>query len=402
MSDFPNSLFDTRSEFARDLPLELVAAWNASAKTAAAAQKLLAPFRVRGTVIVSDSVGLTRLSANRDPLEVMALINRPKELVHEFGTAIGGTAVGLWTADNTEMFYPEGVAMDRIASMLLALQDRIQSECEVQIGMAAHFDTFFLIGNSIYGKPANAVESLAEDRTAGGEIVFTEAAWNRLAASGEIRFSAIPRNEAAATPNDGYRLVDGPRHNLNRRGNSRYPFPFSEDFYACLTAYYEQRDLDSFRRDVLAQFSRRYTVLLTERETVLEEGEAGVLGEIAAAAVAHARGSYLLAATTGIEVKTAGSLSIYVFEQPDEAIKFAIRLREALALEGIRTRSGIASGEVLVFDLPGGGRDISGSPVNLASKVAQDYGEFGRIYVINESGTMSFAVGDMEIRAAVH
>jgi hypothetical protein len=37
---------------------------------------------------------------------------------------------------------------------------------------------------------------------------------------------------------------------------------------------------------------------------------------------------------------------------------------------------------VLLFELEAGGRDISGVPVNMASKVAQDQGSFGCIYVL--------------------
>ena len=103
------ALFDTRGEFARDLPLELIAAWSESAHDKDAATELLVPFRVTGTLVVSDSCGLTRLSMGREPFEVMALINRPKEIVYGYGIATGGKAPGVWASDNTEMFYPETV-----------------------------------------------------------------------------------------------------------------------------------------------------------------------------------------------------------------------------------------------------------------------------------------------------
>jgi hypothetical protein len=40
---------------------------------------------------------------------------------------------------------------------------------------------------------------------------------------------------------------------------------------------------------------------------------------------------------------------------------------------------------VLVFQLQHGGHDIAGMPVNLASKMAQDTGEFGNIYLTPEA-----------------
>lgn len=374
------ALFDTRSEFARDLPIELITAWLHAGRSPAVAHELLDPYRVTGTAVVSDSAGLTRLSRQRELLEVMALINQPKELVHEFGTAIGGRGVGLWTADNTEMFYPESIGCDRIASMLLAVQDRISAECEVQIGFGVHFDSFFLVGNSLYGRAASEIECLAEDRTAGGEIVLTPAAWERTGG----QFKAVALSDIRCEFTDGLRLLDGPRLPWPEGGSKRYPMPFSDEFYEYLTEYYRHESLDLLRQKVTARFARHCTVLLVERAPVeAATVEEGILREMVAAAVGHTQGAWLLASTSGVEVKTAGTLSIYVFDDAGDAWTFAVRLRSALEKDGIPTRSGLATGEVLIFDLENGGREISGSPVNIASKIAQDQGEFGRIYVVD-------------------
>jgi class 3 adenylate cyclase len=410
----PAGLFDTRGEFARGLPIELIAAWTASDQTPEAAQRLLDPFRVTGTAVVSDSAGLTRLSLQREPLEVMALINRPKELVHEFGTAIGGMGIGLWTADNTEMFYPETIACDEIASMLLAVQDRIRRDCEVQIGIGAHFDRFYLLGSTLYGTAANDVEGLAEDGTAAGEIVLTTALWERVRSSRRpgIQFSAVARSEIACKSNEGYRLLEGPRASLTQGGNRRYPLPFSVDFYEILTEFYQHGSLDELRREVNERFARTGTVLIVDRESVeAEVPETALLDDMALSAIARTSGAHLLESIAGIEVKTAGLLSIYTFATANDAWEFAVQLRQMLQTHGIRTRSGISSGALLLFDLEGGGREISGVPVNLASKVAQDHGEFGRIYVVEDVPgqrepapglqRLSFEIGGTEIPAWV-
>jgi class 3 adenylate cyclase len=47
----------------------------------------------------------------------------------------------------------------------------------------------------------------------------------------------------------------------------------------------------------------------------------------------------------------------------------------------VRCRIGIDAGPVLVFDLTPGSREIAGSAVNVASKLAQDTGELGMIQV---------------------
>jgi class 3 adenylate cyclase len=378
------ALFDTRGEFARDLPVELITAWMNGKQSREAANQLLSPYRVTGTAVVSDSAGLTRLACQRDALEVMALISRPKELVYEFGTAVGGQPMGVWAADNTEMFYPETIGWDRIAPMLLGLQDHIREECEVQIGIAAHYGGFFRIGNVLYGKAAEFVEGLAEDRTSGGEIVLTESAWKQACTEPESAglFQAVPRSESGCEFREGLRLVGGPRLARPQGSAGRYPVPFSEEFYECLRMFDRGGDVEKLRADVARRFARHGTVLLVERAPIQAETvEASILREMTTAVVARAHGALLLASTSGIEVKTAGSLSIYVFDNASEAWTFAVRLRTALEGAGIAARSGLATGELLIFDLEGGGREISGSPVNRASKVAQDCGQFGRIYV---------------------
>ena len=52
-----------------------------------------------------------------------------------------------------------------------------------------------------------------------------------------------------------------------------------------------------------------------------------------------------------------------------------------LAHDEIVSRIGIDIGPVLIFDLAGGGKDIAGMPVNVASKMAQDRGRWGHIYL---------------------
>ncbi|MDQ1470096.1 MAG: hypothetical protein QOJ99_1576 [Bryobacterales bacterium] len=141
-------------------------------------------------------------------------------------------------------------------------------------------------------------------------------------------------------------------------------------------------DIERLRLTVAQRFARHGTVLLVERAPVRAETvEATILREMTTAVAARALGALLPASTSGLEVKTAGPLSIYLLDKASEAWTLAVRLKTALLGEGIPTRSGLATGELLLFDLEEGGREISGSPVNRASKVAQECGQFGRIYV---------------------
>jgi class 3 adenylate cyclase len=71
----------------------------------------------------------------------------------------------------------------------------------------------------------------------------------------------------------------------------------------------------------------------------------------------------------------------------------------------------VDAGQVLTFDLGGGRHDIAGSPVNIASKLAQDVGEFGRIYVTDGAAAqaglaasarrMKFEVSGVQLGAVV-
>ena len=64
---------------------------------------------------------------------------------------------------------------------------------------------------------------------------------------------------------------------------------------------------------------------------------------------------------------------------------------------------------MLVFELGPGSRDIAGSAVNVASKLAQDCGVFGRIYVNDAAGrraglgeaepTLRFKLSGVELAA---
>jgi class 3 adenylate cyclase len=83
----------------------------------------------------------------------------------------------------------------------------------------------------------------------------------------------------------------------------------------------------------------------------------------------------------GVEVKIVGPLGIYLFDEPAAAVRFAQQFRQDLTARDIICRIGVDVGPVLVGELSGGGLDIAGMPVNIASKMAQDIGEFGRMYL---------------------
>src|SRR4051812_12121232 len=98
---FPAGFFDVTQDISRTLPVGLIERWTkASSQSVDSARSILEPNRIEGIVVSSDSAGLTRLTEQRGVLEILAMIDRPKQIIHGFGVAAGGEAVGIWAADN--------------------------------------------------------------------------------------------------------------------------------------------------------------------------------------------------------------------------------------------------------------------------------------------------------------
>jgi hypothetical protein len=205
---FPPGFFDLPADAGHALPLDIIAAWTRSAQTAEVARELLGPYLLRGIVVSTDTTGLTRLTAERSLIEILAMVSRPKELVHAYGRAIGGIPLGVWAADNTQMFYPDGIPAAHVLSLLLALTDKLSAECEVGIGLCVHHGVFYELGQGVYGPDADRVEAVAEDHVDAGEIVVTGGIARMVADAG---FTLAPRDDLRESFGEILRLVGGPR-----------------------------------------------------------------------------------------------------------------------------------------------------------------------------------------------
>lgn len=371
---FPPGFFDLPADAGESLPLDVIAAWTRSPQTQAAAHELLGPFTLRGSVVASDTAGLTRLSQERSLIEILAMVSRPKELVHAYGRALGGQPVGTWAADNTLMFYPEGVAADHLVSALLTLQDRIAAECEVGIGLAAHRGTFYELGRGIHGPDADRVELLAEDFTEAGEVLVTdsfEAGMGQTAS-----FAKLQRADLAFRFGTVHRITDGPRASGIEASDFRYPLPFTDEFYTGLAQFQRTRRTSVVPRPAY----REVAMVVVEREQEEQDiPEVAALNDLALAAAVKRLGTALLDELPGTEIKTTGRTSLYAFDQARHALDFARKLRAMFAEQSVPLSIGVDIGRVLVFELGPHLRDVAGAPVNVAAKLAQDLGQLGRI-----------------------
>src|SRR3989344_3900357 len=128
------SLADLPQDVAGEIPLELIQEWGKSKQDAKSHHGILKPYRKIGTLVTSDSAGLSKLTSQKTLLEVMRLVSQPKEIVYAFGTAVGGKPIGIWAADNTDTFFEETVHPSAIVRQMIAAQHEI-AKLPVQIGI---------------------------------------------------------------------------------------------------------------------------------------------------------------------------------------------------------------------------------------------------------------------------
>ena len=378
------ALFDITQDVVGGLPIKLLEEWLGSDQGHADARRLIQSYAVTGYNVVSDSSGLTRLTQQRGLIEILALINHPKQIIHGLGTALGGQGVGIWAADNSQMFYPQSVSAAALVSTLLSVQDEVQRDCQIRIGLGAHFGEFYGISGGLYGAQSDAIEELAENHTEAGEVVITQALRDRLPADHTFRLEPKDAPAFLLEPlGSVWRVVDGPRLPGERgHASEAYPIPYSQAFYEDLLAYQSRLDDAAFGGQLARKYLQQKVVVLIEREAhPAETPELALFNNLSLSAKLKDTGLRHLATHPGEEVKVVGPLGIYVFDAAPTAVGFAQRFREDLAREGITCRLGLDVGPVLLFDLPSGGRDIAGMPVNIASKMAQDMGEPGRLYL---------------------
>lgn len=378
-NQYSPALFDITQDIIGSLPLTLIKQWLESEQTQEATLQLLEPYKIKGYSVSSDSAGLTKLTKQKGLLEILAIINQPKEIVYSCGTAIGGKGIGIWAADNTQMFYPASVKPETLLSALLTIQREISQRCQIKIGIGAHYGEFYYINGGLYGLEADVIEEIAENETEGGEIVISQAIYDIL--PDKNNFTIEKKGD---TTNIGslFRVVGGPSLSEMPPLNTNYPIPYSDTFYADLVAYENRLTDTELGKQLADKYLENKVVVLIERENQEAEAhEIAMFTNLAMSARLKDVGQRLLERNNGTEIKVVGTIGIYTFDEAIAALKFAQEFRQELAAQNVASRTGIDAGPILVFDLSVGGRDIAGNPVNVASKMAQDKGQFGKLYL---------------------
>lgn len=358
------ALFDITADIAGEIPLDLIRSWANSDYTEKSHQELLDPLKIKGTVVCSDSAGLSKLSGERGLIEVMKLVSEPKQVVYNYGSLAGGRAIGTWFADNTEMFYSEDVELNDLIHHLASAQKEIE-KLTVQIGMSVHKGEFIELGKGLYGEDADFAEEIAESHTAGGEIVITHTIKSYIK---DLK-NLVHRSDLTHI---------GEIHSFNYKDISPktsetkdiYPIPFSRDFYNDL----KNKDFD----EVEDKYTSEKIIILA---SVDHSGLDLLLDKLSELALSNYYMQQIEDKYSIETIKSNGQLGIFTADSIEEAIDFTKELQQHLVNNQIASKIAIAKGDVLIFDLSNGGKEIAGNPVNIASKLAEDFGEYGQIYI---------------------
>ncbi|MBK9264200.1 MAG: hypothetical protein IPM54_30915 [Polyangiaceae bacterium] len=361
------SLADLTQDIAGAVPPELVLRWNESDRSAETHAHLLEPYLVRGTIVSMDAAGLSKLTQQFSLPEVLKLVSEPKEVLHACGKAIGGQAIGVWAADNAQMFFPEPIDPAAVVEQMLEVQERGKA-LAVKIGIGIHFGQCVGIAGGLFGDDADFIEEIAEDDTRGGEIVVSRPVYERLGEA--VRAHAVLRSDLESH-GELWSIRDYQRPIHAIIGDDiRYPTPFSDAFFQKL----RRMSLDELALDAFDDYRKVTTVAFVKinrsrKPLLLDAFTEMSLADRAIRRVASEHRADV--------VKSTGALAIVLFDDEREALVFARGVVRTNGSLGFNARVGIAKGEVFLFPLARGGRDIAGNPVNVASKLSEDAGVDG-------------------------
>jgi hypothetical protein len=357
-------LADLTQDIAGPIPVGLVREWLESAQDEGAHERLLAPFVRTGTIVCSDSAGLSKLSVGRPLVEVLKLVSEPKEAIFRHGTAIGGQAIGTWVADNTEMFYGDSIPPALVVTQMRAAQKAMRP-LAVKVGIGIHHGAAYEIGGGLYGREADDIEGFTEEETRGGEVAVSEIVRAQI---GEGIASVEERGGKYVLGEDDAG-VEAPVAD-----DPFYPAPFPRAFHESI------RQLDAADTEAVEALHRAYakpTVIILVRTFDAPDRLLDLFVSRMAAIALIRR----IASSHGVQVLETGSaVTLLAVDDVSRAAAFAREIRSSLRDHGFAGNVALCHGEVLLFDRGAGAWNVAGAAVNVSSKLAEDTPERGAIF----------------------
>ena len=376
------ALADLTQDMAGPVPVSLLYDWAAGDQDDARATTLLDPYRIAGTVVSSDTSGLSRLTKERDLLEVLTLISEPKQILHAIGVEIGGRPIGTWVADNTQIYYPPAIEAGDIVGGMTEAEHRITCELPVGVGMCVHQGAFYELGGGLYGADAHLVEFIAEHHAGPGEILVTTAVRERCPGSFEFRPRADLDSHGAGAL---FSLSHAPGMRHLEAANRRYPHPWPAEFFDRLMGLKASAERNVVRQQIYDTYLKRLVVVFVSRDRA--RGPAPTTTALLDDLIANVLFDALVSGldvTRGHVAGLGGGLGILTFDGAPAALEAADALRRRFAANSLPIKIGMASGPVLYFSNPRGPSGIAGSPVNIASKISEDAGLAGKINIASD------------------
>jgi class 3 adenylate cyclase len=374
------ALADLTQDIAGQVPLPLLHGWATGTQDLSAAEALLREFQVDGTVVSTDTSGLSRMTQEMDLLDVLSMISRPKELVHAIGREIGGRAIGVWIADNSQMIYPASVGPQTIVDAMGEVRHRIHSRMPVRIGMCIHTGRFYEIAGGLYGADADKVEDLAENCAGPAEILLTDETAQLLTGipvSGLARREFVRREEGVEPA--WVLAVERRMPEVGERDRA-YPHPFPQEFYRSLSRLHLPGEAAAVRGEIYSRWLREKVVLFIAHHGGPDApGTVGLLDNLVTNALMETVVRNL--ADEDSIASSAGAVAILTFDRADEALETGRAAVARLAENGVPARAAIDAGSVLLLRNPDGPSGIAGDPVNIASKLSEDTGRDGHVCV---------------------
>jgi class 3 adenylate cyclase len=160
-----------------------------------------------------------------------------------------------------------------------------------------------------------------------------------------------------------------------------YPHPFTIEFYGLFARLRNPEEAAAVKRRIYAEYGRECAVLFVSREPAAEASDSlrSLLDDLLINALMDTILKQTMHALEYLS-SSGGGIAILTFERVEEALAFAHELQTRFAENGVAVRMALDFGPVLAFQ-DREGRGIAGDPVNLASKLAEDLGEPGRIRI---------------------
>lgn len=367
---FP-ALADLTQDIAGPIPVDLIKSWIESDQSDASHERILEPYKRRGTMVSSDASGLSKLSAGRPLIDVMKLVSEPKEIIYAHGKAIGGEAVGIWAADNTQMFYDEAIDVNDVVSQMIAAQKAIEG-VEVSVGIGMHQGVAYEIGGGLYGADADEIEEFTEEESNANEVIVSPAVKSSL------------REEFLAGDGRGdMHIVDYSAVSVDAPSSDDvfYPAPFDRDFHEALLKMEIGSDIDPDLQKIFDDRLKETSIVLFR---VFHENKPRMLDRFIDQVAANTTIHNVCRRYDAQLVKSNGALAIISCEKPGEGVDLAIALMEAAKEVGLSANVSVSRGEVFIFDLGEKGFDLAGGPVNITSKLAEDTDERGKMFFEGE------------------